>query len=514
MSDNSQNNKRIAANSLFMGIRMVIVLAITLYSSRVILNALGVIDYGIYNAVASFVAMFSFLNSSLSNGIQRFYNFELGKNGISGSNKVYNTAIVIQILLAIIVVVPLEIFGTWYLNNKMVIPADRLFAAEWVFQLSIITMILHILQVPYSAAIIAHEKFSFYAIMSVMNAVITLGATFAIPYIGNDNLIIYGVIIAAIAALNLLLYIVYAKKNFEEIKITRNYEKRLFKEMLSFSGWNIFGTFGHMLKFQGVSLVLNLFFGPIINAAHGIANQVNSGLQSFVNNITTPVRPQIIQSYSKGDISRTLNLTYTISKASCYFLLIISLPIIIEINYILEIWLGDNIPAHTSAIVVIIIIDSFLSNLNSCVSNVVHASGKMKYYQLSGGSISFVTIIFVYLGMLVFNVPEFAFIIVVILDCIRQIIATIILKRIVNEFSYSKYIKDVIFPTIKVSVVSIILPLILHLYLSEGFLRLATVAAVSILSSLTTMYFIGLCNNEKIIANRFFLTIKKKLTYK
>lgn len=514
MSDNSQNNKRIAKNSLFMGIRMVVVLAITLYSSRVVLNALGVVDYGIYNAVASFVAMFSFLNSSLSNGIQRFFNFELGKNGISGSNKVYNTALVIQILLAIIVVVPLEIFGVWYLDNKMVIPTDRLFAAGWVFQLSIITMILHILQVPYSAAIIAHEKFSFYAIMSVMNAVITLGATFTIPYVGNDSLIIYGVIIAAIAALNLLLYIVYAKKNFEEIKITRNYEKRLFKEMLSFSGWNIFGTFGHMLKFQGVSLVLNLFFGPIINAAHGIANQVNSGLQSFVNNLTTPVRPQVIQSYSRGNISRTLNLTYTISKASCYFLLIISLPIIIEINYVLEIWLGDNIPAHTSAIVVIIIIDSFLSNLNSCVSNVVHASGKMKYYQLSGGTISFITIVFVYFGMMFFNIPEFAFIIVVILDCVRQILATIILKRIVNEFSYSKYIKDVIFPIIKVYAASIILPLIMYYSLSEGFLRLAVVTIVSIISSLTAMYFIGLSNNEKTIANRFFLTIKNKLTHK
>lgn len=514
MSENSQNNKRIAKNSIFMGIRMLIVLAITLYSSRIILQALGVVDYGVYNAVASFVAMFSFLNSSLSNGIQRFFNFELGKNGIPGSNKVYNTALVIQIMLAIIVVIPLEIFGVWYLNNKMVIPADRLFAAGRVFQFSIMTMVLHILQVPYSAAIIAHEKFSFYAIMSVMNAVITLGATFAIPHIGYDSLITYGAIIAAIATLNLLLYIAYAKKNFEEIKITQKYDKRLFKEMLSFSGWNIFGTFGHMLKFQGVSLVLNLFFGPIINAAHGIANQVNSGLQSFVNNITTPVRPQVIQSYSKGNVSRTLNLTYTISKASCYFLLIISLPIIIEINYILEIWLGSNIPAHTSAIVVIIIIDSFLSNLNSCVSNVVHASGKMKYYQLSGGTISFVTIIFVYLGMLAFNVPEFAFIIVVILDCVRQIIATIILKKIVPEFSYLIYIKDIIFPIIRVSAASVILPLILHHYLNEGIIRLATVTIVSIISSLTAMYFIGLCNNEKIIVNRFFLTIKKKLAYK
>lgn len=514
MADNSQNNKRIAKNSLFMGIRMIIVLAITLYSSRIILNSLGVIDYGIYNAVASFVAMFTFLNTSLTNGIQRFYNFEYGKNGTAGSEKVFNTALVIQTLLAIIIVIPVEIFGIWYLNNKMVIPADRLFAAGWVFQCSLLTLVLHILQVPFGGAIVAHEKFNFYAVMSVLNALLTLGAAIVIPYIPGDGLIIYGILIAGIAALNLATYAIYTKWHFDEIKIKRTFEKKLFKNMLSFSGWNIFGTFGHMLKFQGVSLVLNLFFGPIINAAYGIANQVNSGLLSFVSNVTTPVRPQVVQSYSKGDIKRTLNLTYTVSKASCFFLFIAALPVVIETNYILDIWLGNNIPDHTATLIALIILDSFLNNLNSCVSNVVHASGIMKTYQLTGGLISLATIVFVYIGLFFFKIPAIAFIIIVILDCIRQIAATAILKRIVPDFSYSRYIKDVIFPFIKVTAASVILPLILHYILSEGFIRLITVTVVSIISSLTAMFFIGFDSNEKAIINKLFSKIKRKSLHK
>lgn len=514
MSDNVSSNKRIAKNSIFMGIRMVIVLAITLYSSRIILEALGIIDYGIYNAVASFVAMFTFLNTSLTNGIQRFYNFEYGKNGTKGSKKVFNAALVIQVLLAIIIVIPVEIFGIWYLNNKMVIPSDRLFAANWVFQFSLLTFVLHILQVPFTGAIVAHEKFNFYAIISVTNAVLTLGAAYVIPYINGDGLIMYSIILAVIAALNLALYAIYAKWNFDEIKIERTFEKKLFKNMLSFSGWNIFGTFGHMLKYQGVSLILNLFFGPVINAAYGIANQVNSGLQSFVSNITTPVRPQVIQSYSKGDIARTMNLTYTISKASCFFQFLIALPIVIEINYILKIWLGNNIPDHTATLVALIVLDSFLNNLNSCVSNVVHASGIMKTYQLTGGLISLATIILVYIGLFFFRIPEIAFIIILILDCIRQLIAIIVLKSLVKEFSYCRYLKDVIYPIIKVGVISLVLPIILHKCMNTGIIKLAVVTIVSISVSLITMYFIGLNYKEKRVIASTISTLKKKFTNK
>lgn len=507
--DQSANNKRIARNSLFMSIRMVIVLLITLYTSRVILRALGVEDYGIYNVVAGFVTMFGFLNSSLSNGIQRFFNYELGKNGIEGANKVYNMALLIQILLALLIILPTEVIGTWYLHNKMVIPVERMFAAEWVFQLALLTFLLHILQVPFTAAVMAHERMDFYAFVSVFNALITLGCAFIIPIYGGDRLIFYAILIALIAFISLLFYIVYSKKHFKEIHIGLKFYKSLFKEMLSFSGWNVFGTLGHMLKDQGVNLILNFFFGPIVNAARGVANQLNGGLQSFVTNLTVPVRPQVVQSFSQGNVNRSLNLTYTISKLSCYALLMISLPVLFEIDYVLNLWLGSNVPQYTSVFIVIIVLNSFLTNLNSAVSGVVHASGKMKKYQLCGGSISIISVVVVYFAMLICEVPSFALVVVLLMDTIRQIVALLVLKSIVPEFSFRTYVEDIIVPIVFVSGISLIASMLPHYFLSEGFLRLLLVTIVSICTSLASIYLFGLTKSEKIMVKHLLSKFKR-----
>lgn len=510
MNNNEQNNKRIAKNSVFMSIRMVIVLLITLYTSRVILDALGVEDYGIYNVVAGFVTMFGFLNSSLSNGIQRFYNYELGKNGVKGAQKVYNMALVIQIILAILVILPTELIGTWYLHNKMVIPAERMFAAEWVFQLALLTFLFHILQVPFTAAVMAHERMDFYAIVSIFNATITLGSTYFIKIYGGDRLIFYAVLIALIAFICLLLYISYSMKYFKEIHIERKFYKPLFKEMLSFSGWNVFGTLGHMLKDQGVNLILNFFFGPIVNAARGIANQVNSGLQNFVTNITVPVRPQVVQSYSQGNIVRCLNLTYTISKLSCFFLLMMSLPILLEVNYVLHLWLGDNVPQYTAVFIIIIVLNSFLTNLNSAASGIVHASGKMKKYQLYGGCISILSVVMVYFAMLIWKVPQFALIVILFMDTIRQFVALLVLKSIVIDFSLKTYCHKVVVPLILVLLLSLIFPVLVHHLMPASILRFITVFIVSIISVITCISIIGLNSNEKKMMNQLIRKIIKR----
>ena len=508
MSD--AGNKRIAKNSLYMTMRMVVVMFITFYTSRVILEVLGVVDYGVYNVVAGFVTMFGFFNSSLSNGIQRFYNFELGKSGVEGACRVYNMALLIQILLAVIIVIPTEIIGTWYLHNKMVIPEERMFAAEWIFQLSLVTFVLHIMQVPYTAAVMAHERMNFYAVISVLDVIIKLGGVLIIPFLKGDALILYGIIMAVVALFNLLIYIWYSKYNFEEIKIEKVFRPTLFKDMISFSGWNVFGTLGQMLKDQGVNLILNFFFGPVVNAARGIANQVNGGLQSFVTNITIPVRPQVVQSYAQGNIHRSLNLTYTISKASCYFLLLMAIPILIEIDYILHIWLGDNIPQYTPIFVIIIVLNSFISNLNSAVSAIVHATGRMKVYQLCGGGISCISIVFVYIAMLIWDIPSMALIVVLGLDVVRQVIALAVLKSLVKDFSMNRYCKDVIIPLIAVSLLSLIFPLLVHHIMDEGFLRLSVVLIVSTISILLSIYIVGLNNNEKNMVKQLLKNIKTK----
>ncbi len=509
----SANNKRIAKNSTYMAIRMAIVLFITLYSSRVLLSALGVEDYGIYNVVAGFAAMFSFLNSSLSNGIQRFFNYELGKNGIIGANKVYISALLIQTILALVILVPTEIFGTWYLENKMVIPADRMFAARWIFQLAVLTFILHIIQVPFTAAVMAHERMNLYAFVSVFNAVFVLVGILMLPYLKGDLLIIYGVIIALSAFISLICYIGYCKKNFEEIYLRKNIDRQLVKDMFSFSGWNLFGTLGQMLKDQGVNLVLNLFFGPAVNAARGVAYQVNSGLQSFVQNITVPVRPQVVQSYAQANYTRTYHLTFTVSKMSCYMLLMMALPVLLEIDYILHIWLGNNIPEGTASFVTIIVLNSFLLNLNAAISNVVHATGKMRRYQIAGGFISIISVVIVYLGVKFYAIPEIAFWLILVMDAVRQVIALNILKQIDNNrLRIYDYIIQVILPIIVVASASMLIPVLLHLIMQQGIWRLIIVLLTSISSVCLFSYVFGFSVSEKGFIKQAFskITIRWK----
>lgn len=507
----SDNNQRIVKNSVFMSIRMVFVLFISLYTSRIVLGVLGVVDYGIHNVVAGFVTMFTFMSSALSTGIQRFYNYELGRTGSDGANIVYNTALLIQCGFALILVILIEIIGLWFLHHKMVIPADRISAATCVFHLSVVTLVINIVQVPYMAAVIAHECMGFYAIMSVINAAITLIGVYFVKIIGYDSLTMYGMILTIIALISLIAYIIYSKLHFDEIFISHRVNRKLFKEMLSFSGWNIFGTFGHMLKDQGANIILNILFGPVVNAARGISVQVNSGLNGLVSNVTIPVRPQMIQAYSQGDKNRSYNLTFAISKLSCIVLAFVAIPIILEIEYVLEIWLGDNVPTYTKTFTTIIILDSFLLNLNSAISGLVHASGKMKVYQLTGGLVSVMTIICAYLSVLIFKNPSMVFYMTLIFDIIRQIVAIYVVKQIEREdFSISKYIRIVVIPLLIVLVLGFIPPFILHIIMSQGLIRLITVIIISILSIMLTAYIFALNTSEKQMVKQIFKKLIKK----
>lgn len=509
MADNSQNNKRIAKNSVFMAIRMVFVLVLTFYTTRVILNILGVEDYGVYNVVCGFVSMFAFLNTSMSNGIQRFFNYELGKNGEDGATKVFNTALLIQLILAIVIIVLTESIGIWYLHSKMVIPADRLFAAEWIFQFSILSFLFIIIQVPYTAAVMAHERMDFFAIISVLDAVLKLAIVFAIPLFPGDSLIVYGILFALISVLNFFLYFIYCRRNFKEIKFRRIFEKPLFFSMLGFSGWNIFGAMSGVMKEQGINLVLNLFFGPVVNAARGVASQINGGLQSFVSNITIPVRPQVVQSYARGAYGRTMNLTYSVSKLSCSFLYLCSLPVALEIDYILKIWLGDSIPEHTNTFVIIVILTTFVNNLNAAVSGVVHASGKMMTYQTVCSFIAMMCIPFSYFGLKVGLSPEFALVMVFVWTALSQAAALVILKRIV-DYSIKTYLIKVILPLFAVISITFWPSAIIRMYMQEGIVRFIIVCFVSVFITILGIYLIALDKSEKNLVKSMLNKIMKK----
>lgn len=508
MSEVANNNKRIAKNTLFLYIRMGLVLVVSLFTTRVILQALGVEDYGINNVVSGFVSMFAFLNTSMSNGVQRFYNFSLGRKNDYSIKDVYNTSFQIQVLLALLLFILLETFGSWYIYTQMVIPADRFEAALWVFHLSVFSLFLVVLQIPYSAAIMAYERMDYYAYLSIFDVMAKLFIAYGIKYATIDKLILLGLLNAGVSVTSFLLYYGYAKKHFKELNFDFGIRKDLFRPMLSFSGWNLFGSFAYMIKSQGLNMLLNVFFGPVINAARGVSNMVFNAIQGFQSNIVIAFRPQLVQSYAAGDHRRVLKLFYSLSKTSFILLALLSIPIIIEIDYILYLWLGDNIPDYTVPFTILILLNMIISSLNTPVSQVVHATGNMRNYQMGTSiiicSILPVSWIFLKLGYDAVAVYWISLLITL----VNQVVCNLLLKRIYN-YSLLNYCKQVILPCFIFSLIVPILPLgIIYMFPPSLFRMLAT-GIISVSMSLIVSYFIVLDRSEKSLVIDYYKRFRK-----
>lgn len=489
---------------------MVIVLLVSLYTSRVFLNVLGVVDYGISNVVAGFVSMFSFFNLSLANGIQRFYNSEMGKNGEASITQVYNTAIIIQAVITAIVLLLLETLGLWYVYEKLVIPQERFNAALILYQFSVISAILVILQTPFSAAIMAYERMDFYAIVNIIDVFAKLVLALLLPYIPSDRLIAYGFFYVLVAVANFLLYFIYCKKHFEYLYIKIRYKKEMFSKMLSFSGWNLLGTFACMVREQGLNLVLNLFFGPAVNAARGIAYQVSSALQGFVSNLSLAAKPQMIQSYSEGSSDRTIKLMNVMSKLSFVFLYILALPIIFNIDYILHLWLGV-VPEHTSSFVVLVLLINFLNNLNAPLSNAVYAIGKMRNYELTFGILNVLIIPIAYLVFIQGAPAEMAFIVYLIMAIVVQLACLLVLKTLI-EISLFDYFINVVMPIAIVSCVSFPLPYVVNYYMSPGLIRLFAVFCITVVITSGCYYIFAMNKKERTFTINVIYTAFKKIS--
>lgn len=495
---NLNSNKRIAKNTVFLSIRMVIVLLIGLYTSRVLLQTLGVEDYGVYNVVGGFVSMFAFVNSAMNNGIQRFYNYELGKSGEDGARKVYRCALITQTAIAIIVVVATETFGLWYMYNKMVIPPERFYAAEYIFQFSIISIVLTIMQIPFSAAVTAHERMDFFAIVSIIDVVLKLVIIIILPIIDADHLITYGFLIIIVSVFDFLMYFIYARRNFQELHGGKQLDKSLLKEMVSFSGWNLFGSFSYVLREQGLNLLLNAFFGPIVNAARGVAYQILKAVQSFVGNITTASRPQLTQSFAQGNITRTFNIMYSMSKMCYISVFVFALPVMLEVDSILSLWLGNNVPEHTSSFALLIVGAALIHVFNPPTSFVVHATGKMRKYQTVTTIFSLLLLPISYLFLKKGAAPEIVFVLYFIFMFLGQLLSLYILHTIVY-FSIKDYLKKVIWPCFLLTLLSSILPLLIRVFLEQTIWRLLGVAFVSGGCVLAISYAFVLNNSERSI---------------
>lgn len=506
MEQHNSGNSRIAKNTMVLYIRMIFVLLVSLYSTRAILNVLGVVDYGIYNVVAGFVSMFAFLNSSMTNTIQRFFNYEIGFSDKGNLNKVYVTSIQIQAILGVLTVVLLEVVGMWYIKTKMVIPVERLTAAIYVFQLSVFSLFLLILQIPFAAAVIAHEKMGFYAVVSMTDAVLKLIIAIVLPFISYDRLIYYGVLMLLISLIDILLYYFYAKRSFREIAYKHLYYKDLFKRMITFSGWNVLDSFAYTMQGQGLNMLMNAFYGPVVNAARGVAYQIQAALSGFTENIAVAFKPQLIESYAKDDHERTKSLMFSMSKLGYIMVYVLSLPISLEVEYILDIWLGGTVPNYTAIFTILVLLNMALGSLNIPISQTVQATGHIQKYQTIRSLIVTSALPLSWLALICGAPAYIIFVILILVNMINQPVSMYLLKK-VFKYSYSDYFSRVILPCFLFSVVAPIVPIMIHLIMKESFGRLLLVCIVTVIISLILVYSIIMTKSEKIfikvIINRY-----------
>lgn len=496
MADFSTNNKRIAKNTMFLYIRMFFTLIVSLYTSRVVLNTLGVVDYGVYNTVAGFVTMFAFLNATLSASMQRFYNFESARIGLDGFKKVYSSGIIIHVIVALLILILLETFGLWYVNNVMVIPPERLFSANVVYQLSLMSLCLIVMMIPFSGAVMAAERMDFYAIISILDVLLRLICILALPYLPYDKLITYGILYFLISVINITIYFIYTKLTIFKFKYQFIYDKCFLKQLLSFSGWNIIGTFAFMLKGQALNMLLNVFFGPVINAARGIAYQISNAINSFSSNISVAYKPQIVKSYSQGDNNRVTFLFISQSKICFALIAMLICPVIIDINYILKIWLGQTVPQYTAIFTILVLIDSLICTLNAPCTQVVFATGNIKKYQIASSCVNLLLLpicwLFLYYG---FNATS-TFIITIVFSIFNQIIC---LNQLLKVFSLNIkfYLAQVIYPCLFFIILCPLPGYIINSFMIESFGRLLVISGISVIWGITLIYFLLLKKNEQ-----------------
>lgn len=488
---------------------MLVVLVVSLYTSRVVLNVLGVEDYGIYNVVFSFVSLFGFLNSTLSASMQRFFNYEIGKSNPNGVTLIYTMGFWTHLSFCALLFILLETFGVWYINNIMVIPPGRLMETNIVYQSAVISMLLVIMQIPYVGAILAYERMDYYAYVSILDTILKLVIVIALPHLSYDKLILYAVLYSLISVFDFFAYFTYVKKHFDTIHLVKSFKKDKFKEMLFFSGWNLIGTFAFVLKGQGLNLLLNAFFGPAVNAARGISYQVSSALSNFTNNITTSFRPQVVESYARNELERVKFLFYTESKICTSLILILIVPVVMEIEFILRIWLGETIPENTSVFTLIVLFDLLICTINPIIVQVAFANGNIKRFQVANSIVNLTIIpiawVLLYLGSSAVSV----FVLSVFFSIINQVVCLTELNRII-EIDTKKYLKKVIFPCVITVFLSFIPQMILHKIMEESWLRLVLSCLLDISVTTLLIYFISFSKVERFyVKNLIFKLISK-----
>ena len=495
MPDNPTNNKRIAKNTVILYFRTIIILLISLFTSRVILNALGVEDFGIYSVVGGMVAMLSVISNALSSSISRFLTFELGRGNTQRLNTIFCTSVNIQLGISVLVLVVGEILGVWFLNYYMNIPPERMTAANWVLQCSLATFCTNLISIPYNATIIAHEKMDAFAYISIFEAVMKLAVCYSIMVSPYDRLIVFALLLFSVALIIRIIYGIYCSKKFEECHYKMILNKPVLKEMSGFAGWSFLTNSAYVFNTQGVNLLINIFFGVTINAARGIATQVEHAVMQLVNSFTTALNPQITKSYAAGKREEMLSFVFRGAKFSYYLLFIIALPLIAEAEFILTIWL-KNVPEHAVLFVQLSIMASLVNIVGKTGYTASMATGNIKRYVLWVTSVGMLAFPLTWIVFLMGAPAEATYIVFIVVYTLVEVVRLWVMKGLL-DFPVNKFLKEVILRLVLVTLVSSILPVILVLFMQTGWIRFIITLMVCVVSTVGTIYIMGLTSTER-----------------
>lgn len=489
------NTSRIAKNTLALYFRQILIMLVSLYTVRVVLNTLGAEDYGIYNVVAGVVMMFGFLSGAMATASQRFFSFEMGKKNEVGLSLIFSVTLTIYAFLSIIIVILAETLGLWFVCTKLVIPPERMTAAKWLYQCAVVSFLFSIMTTPFMSAIIAHENMNVYAYVGIVEVFLKLGVMFVLKITPFDKLIFYGILLLLVSVINTGLYRFYCKKHYKECRFKFLWDKQKFSEMFSYVGWNLFGSAVGVFKNQLINILLNQFFGAVVNAARAIAQQVSAAVTSFSQNFSTAIRPQIIKTYAAEQKDECLALTFRGCKMTFFLMYIFSLPLILEMPFVLNLWL-KNPPENAVIFASLVLIDALVDSVSYPIMTLAQATGKIKLYQGVVGGILLLNFPVSYV-LLKCGLPAYSVLVAGICITFIAFIVRLFIVKVLTSFSLRRFFVNVCIPIILVALLSAVVPVFARFFIKGEILNFVCTVFLSVSFTAVFVFFVGMSNAER-----------------
>lgn len=508
-SENTVDNKRIAKNTALLYVRMLFSMVVGLFTSRVILASLGVIDYGINNVVGGVVTMFGFLNAAMTISTQRYLTYELGRGETERLKLVFMTSVYIHVIIAAVVIMLAETFGLWFLKNKIVIPEGREIAAMYCYQFAILSTAVSILSYPFYATIVSHEKMGAFACISILDVILKLVVAYTLYVVNLDKLIVYSILMLSVQIMMTSIYAIYCKRHFDETHFRRLWDTRLFKEMGSFAGWNLWGKVAWILFTQGLNILLNIFFGPVVNAARGVAVQVQGAIMQFASSFQTALNPQITKTYSQNDLENMHKLIFRSSRSTFFLLLCLSLPVIMEADVILNVWL-KTVPEYSARFLKLMLCIAIIDSVANPLMVSAAATGKVKVYQSIVGGILLAIVPISYMVLKLGGNPDSVFIVHLCICIVAFIVRLYIVKPLI-KITVHDYMANVIARCAAVAVPAIGVSVLIKVLLPQSVLYALLVCCLSAATVVVLAYYVGLTRHERMVIGGKIMTVINRL---